>query len=146
MDVKISLPIKFCFRYTFPQVSATRNGEKLTNTRPFVRLVCCSSGSSFVWFVVRLVRSTRHGRKFFWALRAQKNFKPFFWFGRSRSGRPRTAENLGENLAENLGENLDENLGENLDENLGEIVGEICLVNLLGRPVRLLSHCDLTLI
>ena len=30
-----------------------------------VRLVRRSSGSSFVWFVVRLVRSTRHGRKFF---------------------------------------------------------------------------------
>ena len=56
---------------------------------------------SFVYSFVRrsfvrsiLVRSTRHGRKFFWALCAQKNFKPFFWFGRSRFGRPATAENF----------------------------------------------------
>ena len=64
---------------------------------------------SFVWFVVRLVRRSSGSvdpsrpKNFFGRYRAQKNFKPFFWFGRSRFGRPWTAENLGENLDANLG-------------------------------------------
>merc|ERR1712201_28709 len=91
---------------------------KILFVRSFVPLVRRSSGSSFVWFVVRLVRSTRHGRKVFWALRAQKNLKPFFWFGRSRFGRPWTAENLGENLAEHLTENLTEHLAEKSTETM----------------------------
>ena len=73
-----------------------------------VRLVRRSSGSSFVWF-------GRPGtaENFFGRYRAQKNFKPFFCFGRSWFGRPwlgRFAENLAENLSENLAENLRENL------------------------------------
>ena len=34
MDLKISFRIKFCFRYTSPEVYATRNREKMTCTRP----------------------------------------------------------------------------------------------------------------
>merc|ERR1712025_1449295 len=74
--------------------------------RSFVRLVRRSSGSSFVWFGRPGTAENCFGR-----YRAQKNFKPFFWFGRSRSDRPGTAENLGENLgfrrkSRTSGENL----------------------------------------
>merc|ERR1712147_264569 len=85
-----------------------------------------SSGSSFVWF-------GRPGtaENFFGRYRAQKNFKPFFWFGRSRFGRPGTAENLGENLgfrrkSRTCGENLGFWRKSRALAKISDVFGSIC--------------------
>ena len=48
-----------------------------------VRLVRRLSGSAFVWFGVRLVRRPVRPKIFFGAFGPEKNFNSFFWFGRS---------------------------------------------------------------
>ena len=58
-DVEISLPIKFCFRYTFPEVCATRNG---VIRRDFRRDFRRGHGAP-EFFVIQIKRKLKRKRK-----------------------------------------------------------------------------------
>ena len=91
-----------------------------------VRLVRRSSGSSFVWFGRPVTAENFFGR-----YRAQKNFNPFFCFGRPWFGRPESVD-LGSDLGFDLGSDLGFDLG---FDRAKFVKGRLCLNFLRGYKI-----------